>query len=99
MIFYGLSTVVWCINTLFGNRGAEIQLVFWRLSQVFLIVPIITVIMTVVATNSYGNQANVYTSWSGSPTYTSTISTTRDNKYLMWTDVSAVVPANGIFTL
>jgi len=98
IFIYGFSLLVWSLNTLFDNRGGWIHQFFWRSTQVWTLMPILTAIMTIVATSSYGSQTQVFTSWSGSTTFASVTSASADNKYLMWTDVAPVLSAT-TFTL
>jgi hypothetical protein len=98
IFIYGFSLLTWSLNTLFDNRGGWIHMLFWRNTQVWTVMPIITAIMTIVATSSYGSQKQVFVSWSGSETFADVTSSKADNKYLMWTDVNPVFSAT-TFTL
>lgn len=98
IFIYGFSLLVWSLNTLFDNRGGWIHQFFWRSTQVWTLMPILTAIMTAVAMTSYGSRTQVFTSWSGSATFASVTSASADNKYLMFTDVAPVLSAT-TFTL
>lgn len=72
MIMYGFGFAMWMANSVNGGmNGSDWHRIWVYLSKVFCIAPIMTMIFTLVAMNSYGNLAAVLTSWSGNATYAS----------------------------
>lgn len=90
MIVYGINSMLWTMNLISGNDGDILSLIWLRCSQWSLPVHMITLSLAVWAATSYGTQADVYQSWSGSPSYAAVNSGTAmaDFKYLMWNEFS-----------
>jgi uncharacterized phosphosugar-binding protein len=53
MAMHGFGWSLWAANNVFGNDGGLLDTVFIRVSQLSLIAPIIDVVLTVLANNSY----------------------------------------------
>lgn len=59
MVIYGPMTMLWTVNTIAGNRGDVLNLIWLRASQWSGFVPFITLGLAAWAALSYGTQADV----------------------------------------
>lgn len=69
MISNGVMGLLWIVNTMSGNDGNLYNMIWLRASQWSHVFPLITLGLAVTAALSYGTQADVMMSWSGSPAY------------------------------
>ncbi len=63
------------------------------------IYPIMTIIFTIIALASYGSQAEVLSSWSGSSTYANLTYASANHKYLLFKSTGATAVAANVYTL
>jgi hypothetical protein len=100
MLTNSIGLFLWALNLIFDNNGDWMHMVWLRISEAWIISPIITMIFAAYAWNSYGSRAQVYTSWSGSDTYASVALANADHKYLMWrADPTGVNVPSSTYTL
>jgi hypothetical protein len=58
-------SLVWILNTIIGNNGGMLHMIFWRASQATALLALLELVFEVMAMTSYGTQSNVYNSWFG----------------------------------
>lgn len=92
MTTYGLGWLFWALNYFFDNEGGILDFVTTVYYLAVNTVMAVTAgILSIWSFGSYGSQAQVLTSWSGSSTYASlgtNIPNAPDNFYLMWKEGS-----------
>jgi hypothetical protein len=63
MIGDGIVSLIWILNTLKGNNGGFLHLIFWRASQASALLAFLELVFELMATLSYGAKINVWNSW------------------------------------
>jgi len=70
LIGNGLMSLVWILNTIIGNNGGMLHMIFWRASQASALLALLELVFEFMAMTSYGTQSNVTNSWFGLPSAT-----------------------------
>ena len=65
MIFYGTGWLLWMLYFVYGHDGGTIHMIWWKFSQVSALGVLLTLILTIVAQQSYGTRDEVSNSWFG----------------------------------
>ena len=66
----GLVSLIWLLNTIIGNNGGMLHMIFWRTSQASALLALLVVAFEVIAMMSYGAKTAVLNSWFGYPSAT-----------------------------
>lgn len=57
MIGDGFVVFVWLLNTIIGNNGGVIHLIFFRIFQASFLLALLTLVFEIMAMTSYGTKA------------------------------------------
>jgi hypothetical protein len=58
-------SLVWILNTIIGNNGGMLHMIFWRASQATALLALLELVFEIMAMISYGTKSNVSNSWFG----------------------------------
>lgn len=86
MTMYGFGWFLWATTYHHGGLNGSYWHNIWvEASKLLSLAPLTTIILTLVASYSYGDRAAVNTSWSGNATYENNIITaSRNQDYLLF---------------
>ena len=54
MIGNGLMSLIWILNTIIGNNGGMLHMIFWRASQASALLVLLELVFAIMAMTSYG---------------------------------------------
>ena len=61
----GLASLIWILNTVIGNNGGMLHMIFWRFSQASALLVLLELAFEVMAMTSYGTRVQAFNSWFG----------------------------------
>jgi len=65
MITNALIAVIWILNTVAGNNGSMLHMIFYRTFQVSGVFALLNLVLVYLAFSSYGTMPEVWKSWTG----------------------------------
>ena len=61
----GLVSLIWLLNTVIGNNGGMLHMIFLRTAQASALLVLLEIVFEVMAMTSYGTRVQVFNSWVG----------------------------------
>ena len=61
----GLVSLIWLLNTVIGNNGGMLHMIFLRTAQASALLVLLEIVFEVMAMTSYGTRVQVFNSWFG----------------------------------
>ncbi len=80
MIGDGLISLIWILNTVIGNNGGMLHMIFWRTAQASALLALLELVFELMAMTSYGTKVNVWNSWLSMDVTNATWTTVSENK-------------------